>query len=1285
MNALRVVALRLQNMKGKLEELNEPVDDLMEVSKVQTQILNLTGNQVDIFDSTTQEFRSTYDILKDISEVWDNLSSVNRASLTEILFGKNRANTGLAIIQAFQSGQIESALESSLDSAGTAVEENERLMQSVQASLDALKGSFQDLSNAVMSSGFLKGIIDGASSFLKVLTAIVDKVGALPPLLMAIGTYAGFKNVNFASMLGLNLASGAKNEISTAIANYNQLLAVEGKQAAMQATINGQITTGNAAFNKYIQGLNGASASMSGYRAQLVSSRIETIKLQVETAALNAAISLGISLAVSLAVTAISKLITAQKEAKEREAELREEYAKAAEERKAEVKSINDSLSNYTKIATTVADVADKEERLSDIQDGLIDKFGEKAKALDLVNEKYSEGVEALQRLKLEEAKEYVEKTDRTGAYDEAKEKLSFEGYVEKASQSSGRFYSSYGATLVQGAFNGFLKGSDKAFEDLVEQNFKNVDVKTGVGEIYLTGTLEEQLKTFKEIAQMYKETEGYNQKVLTGWDKQISELEKEIKNYRSVVQEYENAQRIISELELPQETQEQFNKLIDKAKELNNVVSGDGTTIQKMEATQELREIESELYELAGDRQEIQSTIKSIFSEFTTGSQLGIQAVKDLTEAWFEDLDDLKKGVIKNIDAIKSALQTVAGGGKISDSDFWELAKFDTDHILDGAQVVEGQFVLSAEQLVKLKDTYIQKQIESVKLDMEQAKLSQENAEQQAKILQQELESIQLRYDERGFLLNTEEKQRYEKLQRDIQNATENAKQYGEKWRFNNTLLMYYNSNLGNTVDRQKQLTDLTKNLQSEADNLLKAQEYRIDQIIDKYENEKEAIEDAKKVLEDQLAVLEEQEDALKNTIENYKTVAETVQSAIQEQIDKIKEENEERENALDLATKLANLENARNKKVRIYTEAGGWQYEAKKSDVEKAERELEKTKEDERIKLLEAQLKKWQNITDKRQKAEDERLAEEILGADWRLKISEQDEEIFNKYENEYDAYGDQLWQISNVEIATLKKSIEAKDKEIAAKEAQIKEWQKYKSAVQKAANDAKAANEEYMKYLNTVQVDENSSLETRERNLQNFATQYAGIMDKISQYSQQIGSLGGSINIDTTNIEKAATEMGIFIEKYRDGVLAMSEALDASSTGYGIVNSEWDAKLVRAAKELKALRGYANGGVADQTGLAMLHGTKQRSETIFNANDSAKLYDLVHSTPNLVATALTDGVSIARGLTNTSNDSRSVTLNGTTINLPNVQNAEQFARQFESYMQTVLAESQVYKPSR
>lgn len=49
------------------------------------------------------------------------------------------------------------------------------------------------------------------------------------------------------------------------------------------------------------------------------------------------------------------------------------------------------------------------------------------------------------------------------------------------------------------------------------------------------------------------------------------------------------------------------------------------------------------------------------------------------------------------------------------------------------------------------------------------------------------------------------------------------------------------------------------------------------------------------------------------------------------------------------------------------------------------------------------------------------------------------------------------------------------------------------------------------------------------------------------------------------------------------------------------------------------------YAEGGVGDKTGLAMLHGSSTSAETIFNAADSKKLYEVVHNTPSVLNSIL------------------------------------------------------------
>ena len=74
-------------MKGKLEELGEESEGLESISKIQTQILNITKGQVNIFDEATDSFRSTYDIMEDISRVWNDLADTDRANLLEIIAG----------------------------------------------------------------------------------------------------------------------------------------------------------------------------------------------------------------------------------------------------------------------------------------------------------------------------------------------------------------------------------------------------------------------------------------------------------------------------------------------------------------------------------------------------------------------------------------------------------------------------------------------------------------------------------------------------------------------------------------------------------------------------------------------------------------------------------------------------------------------------------------------------------------------------------------------------------------------------------------------------------------------------------------------------------------------------------------------------------------------------------------------------------------------------------------------------------------------------------------------
>lgn len=195
-NALKIFSMRIRGMKGELEELGEETDSNIEsISKIQTQILNLTKGKVNIFDNSG-EFKNYYEIMKEIAAIYDKIGSIEQAKLSEILFGKQRGNAGAALIKAFQSGQIEKAYTSAMNSAGSAYAEQAKWMDSLEAKTQQLKATWQELSVAVMNSDFLKGLVDSGNTALSVLNFIIKNIGILNTLLISTALAKGIKSIS---------------------------------------------------------------------------------------------------------------------------------------------------------------------------------------------------------------------------------------------------------------------------------------------------------------------------------------------------------------------------------------------------------------------------------------------------------------------------------------------------------------------------------------------------------------------------------------------------------------------------------------------------------------------------------------------------------------------------------------------------------------------------------------------------------------------------------------------------------------------------------------------------------------------------------------------------------------------------------------------------------------------------------------------------------------------------------------------------------------------------------
>ena len=143
-------------------------------------------------------FRSTYEILKDLSKIWGTMSDVERQALGETLSGGVNQYKVLAAIMGNFTTAID-ATKTAYESSGSAAEENSRYMESLEAKTTALKATFEDFSNNVINSDFVGRLLDVANGFLKLantdLGRFVTQVGLISGVGLGLSQLVKISNI----------------------------------------------------------------------------------------------------------------------------------------------------------------------------------------------------------------------------------------------------------------------------------------------------------------------------------------------------------------------------------------------------------------------------------------------------------------------------------------------------------------------------------------------------------------------------------------------------------------------------------------------------------------------------------------------------------------------------------------------------------------------------------------------------------------------------------------------------------------------------------------------------------------------------------------------------------------------------------------------------------------------------------------------------------------------------------------------------------------------------------
>ena len=158
--------------------LAQVVDENSDTGKKLTEIYNNLG--IALYDSSGQ-MRSTYDILADLASQWGSLDKNTQQYIAITSAGTNQLNNFLALMNNFD--HAAEATATSINSAGSAMRENEAFQESLEYQTNNLKATFQDFANNVLDKQVITIVLKASDAFLQLANTgigqLVTKIGLL--------------------------------------------------------------------------------------------------------------------------------------------------------------------------------------------------------------------------------------------------------------------------------------------------------------------------------------------------------------------------------------------------------------------------------------------------------------------------------------------------------------------------------------------------------------------------------------------------------------------------------------------------------------------------------------------------------------------------------------------------------------------------------------------------------------------------------------------------------------------------------------------------------------------------------------------------------------------------------------------------------------------------------------------------------------------------------------------------------------------------------------------------
>ena len=358
--------------------------------------------------------------------------------------GKQQAAVVASIIQNVDT--LKSSYEDAKNSAGTAMEEQAKLSESVEFKLNALKETIVGIAQNTVNSDIFKGLIDGATDGVKAIESFAKSMGGIGTI-TSVGTgYLALFNSKFKN-LASNIGGCISpiNSLQTKLASQTQTLktSIANIQAERSELIK-EIAAKQASGEATVQ----QSRKLTTLNSALTTTKASLVATELATVALQTAMSLGLSVAITGIVTGLSKIINYSKDTREALREVNSEYLNQSESQfdqsgaEKQLKAYKQITKELSTLTPNTEAYKEKEEELLGVKESLIsilpeseELFKNLADAKGLDTEATQELIDKEAELSRSEANRVLSKNDISNV-DDIREKIAnYDELIEKQKQ----------------------------------------------------------------------------------------------------------------------------------------------------------------------------------------------------------------------------------------------------------------------------------------------------------------------------------------------------------------------------------------------------------------------------------------------------------------------------------------------------------------------------------------------------------------------------------------------------------------------------------------------------------------------------------------------------------------------------------------------------------------------------------------------------------------------------------------------------------------------------------